>query len=289
MLKLNMKLKLKQAFQVVFAPGTVFNRAYFFVAVPFFTSVILYVAQLDSMGIGLKLLLSLGVIILNFLFQLYLWSTQFFYAQQISANDWSDYGLMIVELFTDMKVKFKLLAIRLVWNLPAIILILVVMINSTNNFADTNLTTIGAGLQDPSAPIVSALSSRNGVGSILLLFIAVLYSQIIAEQLLTTLSQYQYAVTGSFKQAFNIRAIAHNFKAAWRELLVVLGLALLPDILLPIMMVILAFVLLIPVFGGLVLGFILGLYYLYITLYIGNIQGQIWQVFEQTRKQTRKE
>jgi hypothetical protein len=246
-------LKISQAFKVVFASETLVNRAYFFVAIPFISSFLIYVLQLLPTNAIAVFLTLVFVLVLNAIYQLYLWSVAFFYSQQISESDWHDYELFLGELFSDFGVKLRLLFIRILWNLPLIVLSFAVLLSGS----------------------ISGNAVNYDIWQLLLLGTIGLLSMVI-EVIFVNISCCIYSETNSMLRALNpILVFRLLFSATW-DYVIVLGLAILPLPVLLLASIPLVLLLAIPIVGGLIFGLLIGIHAMYTTLFIPNLQGQIW-------------
>jgi hypothetical protein len=278
---MNRKLKVKQAFQTVFHTSGLINRAYFFITVPFFISLLFYAANGENVpAILAATLMGIGLI-LDVLFSLYLMATAFFYSQQIAEHDWSDYVLILSEVVSDLGVKLKLVLIRAFWYglLLIVLLVLVELISLITgksiiaefyaallalSFVDTLANPANLALNIASLGLL--VGGITGVWIIIQAF----------ELSFINVSLYLYALTGSLKSSFNPVRIV---KLLWKHIVdysLVIAISFAGKILLALLTVLAIPFLIIPFLGGLVGGFISGLDIMYQYLFIPNLQGQIW-------------
>jgi hypothetical protein len=250
------ELKIWQAFKVVFHPSDLLRRAYFFVLPPLFCSLLLSVFLSAGATFGLVFAVVLVVIIL-FLYQLYLWSVSFFYAQQISEKNWGDYGLTVSELLVDMPIKLRLLLIRLFWYIPSIIALIALSVDIIRTGSTAIATTQFTTLQ-------TALTS-----------IALLWA-LFAENIFVKSSEFLYSQSGNIADAFKVLQVFRLISIQARNFLVIAVLAVLPNILLTVLAFPLAFISLVPLLGALVVSFVVGVNTLYRTMFLSNLHGQIW-------------
>jgi|GEM_PF-5340729 len=270
------RLKLKQAFITVFPREEWLSRASFFVLVPFMASLLLTLTGYANNSPLLFFLLTAAVVVINIGYQLYLWMTQFFYAQQIMEGEWDDYLLTLQELFTDWETKLKLLWLRFYWYLP---LLLVAAVFSFFFLQANPLDTL-QGL-DVDALVNRVLSGPWFTG-ILALGIVYAISQLLVEQVLVQTSNFVYAQSGSVVSAMNPVVVLKLVASAVGQFLVAIFLSLIPTMLLTVLLVPLAIIIQIPFLGSLFLGLVTGVQIIYNTLFMGNIYGQIWQQLEPT-------
>lgn len=264
---LKQSLQIRLAFKQVFAGPGLINQAYFFVIVPFLSSLILSLLA-GSNKWGLVTLAGVGLICLNVLYQLFLWSISFFYAQQIAAGDWTDYGLSLTELFMDLGVKLRLLMIRLVWYLPLLLAALIILVPIVAGYMEEG-NWQGAELADGKIPLVMVL-----------VLLAASCWWLLANNIFISLSNFIYSRTGSLLAALNLVEVFRLLFKGWYDYLQITLLWLLGQFGLALLSIPLALVALIPLVGGLMLGFVLGLSTMYNTLFLGNLQGQAWQKLE---------
>lgn len=257
---LNDKLQIRLALQTVFQSDGIINRAYFFVLVPFVSSLLLsLVSNVDNWQNALIIIIILGG--LNILYQLFLWSVSFFYAQQIMNGDWTDYGLNLLELAADMGVKLRLALIRVFWYAPVILLGVVLAWHYSGAV---------------SADGINASDLETNLAALAGIFAAAIWV-VVVNNVFISLSNYLYSETGSIWQAVNLIRIFTSLTKSWEDYLVIIIMWVAGQILVLFLMIPLALISLVPFIGGLVLGFVLGLHTMYNTMFLANLQGQAWQ------------
>jgi len=267
------KLKIKQAFTTVFSLNGLINKAYYFALVPFFSSIIL-----AAIGFNLKpnlIVIFAGIFlgIIAVLYQLYLWATAFFYAQQISENNWDDYGLSLQELITDFDVKLRIIVIRFVWYMPILAAGLVLVVVNSNKITGIISNFSNLTIDNPDLTIIT-------IGILLFLFL-----QLLLENTLINISLFIYSQTGSIRKSLNFRKVFKLLKSVFLNYIVIMFLSIIPAIIVSVFSIPIILITSIPVIGGLVWGLILGLEAMYSTLFISNLQGQIWNYLREKYNQ----
>lgn len=238
------------------------NRAYFFVVIPFLTTLLLSLVQVsDSV---LVLLVIFGAIaVLQVLFQLYLWATAFFISQQVASGDWGDFGYQFSELVTDFDVKLRLLVIRIFWYaLPVGLLVTILLAISLT--ADVKFTDI------ENLPV-------STIGLIIMAFFLV---QLVLETVFVNLSSFIYSETGDLLSSFSVLRVIELLARAPLDYLTLLGLSVIPTVLLALASVPVLVLAQVPLLGSILLGFLAGLHTMYYVIFLPNLQGQIWARFK---------
>lgn len=257
-----MKFNLRVTFDTIYRHPLLLQLILFWNYVPFLTYLLVLLQQTLFRTPLLMVVTAIVVLIVNILYQLYLWAFSFFMAQDSSQGYIAIPELSLSDLFYDFGVKLRLLGLRIFWYLPLVLIVIALA-----SLLDLSvITSVVAGSSDLWRLAVPA----SGIGVLVLVY------YLIAENWLLVASQFYYSYTNSLIRSLSPLAVIRFCLVNFKELAVLTALNTLFYLGFGLVFLASTLLLSLPIIGAIFLSILTGFFTSWHTLLLPALHGQIW-------------